>query len=468
MGRRKKPFITNVEITDIGAEGKAIAKVNGKILFVPMCIPGDIADIQVNRMRKNYMEGYVVEYKKHSENREEPFCEHFGICGGCKWQHLPYVDQLKYKEKQVNDHFERIGKITGYERLSIYPSKDIKFYRNKLEFTFSDSRWMTKEELDSGKEITERNALGFHIPQRFEKILDLKNCYLQKEPSEKIRKEIRKYAINNDYSFFNVLKEEGLLRHLIIRTSEAGETMVIVSFFYDDKIKRIKLLEYIQCTFPEITSVYYVINSKKNDILYDLDIELYSGKDHIIDKLDGLKFKIGPKSFYQTNSIQAENLYKIVKDFCEPDKKDIIYDLYTGTGTIAIFLARFCKLCIGVELIPEAIDDANQNAQINNIENTRFFSGDVKEVLQNKVLDAFQKPDIVIVDPPRNGMHSDVVECLISLKPSKIVYVSCNPATQARDIFLLKDHFELKKIQPVDMFPHTHHVENVALLTLKI
>ena len=467
MGRRKKPFLENIQIEDIGAEGKSIAKVEGKIVFVPYGIPGDIVDVQVTTSRKKFYEGYITNFHKKSDIRTNPFCEHFGICGGCKWQNLPYKEQLKYKQKQVTDHFERIGKITGYKINPIKPSEDTRYYRNKLEFTFSDSRWLTEKELRSDITFDDRTALGFHVPKKFDKIIDIENCYLQRNPSNDIRLAIREFARQHQFSFFNILKQEGFLRNLIIRTTETDEIMVIISFFYDDPPKREQLLNHVAERFPFITSLMYVINEKQNETLYDQDIILFKGSDHIIEVLDNLSFKIGPKSFYQTNSKQTAVLYNIVEKMADLTCEDVVYDLYTGTGTIANYLARKCKKVIGIEIVPEAIEDAKINARQNNLKNVSFYTSDVKDIIHEDFIKQNGRPDVIILDPPRAGIHNKVTESLLELKAGKIVYVSCNPATQARDLNILKEKYSVDEIQPVDMFPHTHHVENVTKLTLK-
>ncbi|RLD62367.1 MAG: 23S rRNA (uracil(1939)-C(5))-methyltransferase RlmD [Bacteroidetes bacterium] len=466
--RKQLPFFEKVKITDIGSEGKAIAKINDLIVFIPFVIPGDIVDIQINKKKKNFLEGYAVKFHEYSPNRQEAFCSHFGICGGCKWQILPYEDQLKFKQKQVVDNLERIGKIELKHVINILPSEKTTYYRNKLEYSFSNKRWLTNDEIDDeGNEIKQMNALGFHIPKKFDKILDIEHCYLQKEPSNEIRLSIKKYALANNLTFFDLRKQTGFLRNIIIRTSTTNELMVIVSFFYEDKKEREKLLTHLSENFKEITSLMYVINSKPNDSITDLEVKLFKGKDHIFEVMENLKFKIGPKSFYQTNSEQAYNLYKIVREFADLSGTENVYDLYTGTGTIANFVANKSKKVIGIEYVKEAIDDAKINSEINSINNTEFFAGDMKDILSQEFIDKKGKPDVIIIDPPRAGMHKNVIESLLYAMPKKIVYVSCNPATQARDINLLLDNYSVEKIQPVDMFPHTHHVENVALLKLK-
>jgi 23S rRNA (uracil1939-C5)-methyltransferase len=467
--RRKKelPLLEKVRITDIGAEGNALARVDNLVVFVPMLIPGDIADIQVIKKRKKYLEGRVIKIHEYSADRIKPKCIYFGICGGCKWQHLPYNLQLKYKEKQVKDNLIRIGKAELPVINPIIGSSEIYYYRNKLEFTFSDKRWLTKEEVDSDKQYEKENALGFHIPGLFDKVLDIKECHLQPDPSNSIRNAVREYSLKNNLQFFDLRQQKGFLRNLIIRNSLAGKVMVIAVFFYDDPEKTGGLLNFIGSEFPQISSLMYVVNSKRNDSLNDQNPVLYKGDDHLIEEMDGLKFRVGPKSFYQTNTKQALQLYRVVKDFAGLTGKEIVYDLYTGTGTIANYIAGYANKVIGIEYVDEAIKDAEVNSEMNNIRNTFFFSGDIKNVLSEGFIRINGKPDVVITDPPRAGMHADVVKTIATALPEKIVYVSCNPSTQARDIFLLSVDYYVAGVQPVDMFPHTHHVENVVLLKKK-
>lgn len=463
MGRRSKPLLEQVRIEDIAAEGKAIGRVDNKVVFVPFAIPGDVVDIQVTNNRKNFMEGHVVKWHTYAPNRIEPFCSHFGLCGGCKWQNLPYAEQLRYKQKQVADQLKRIGKLTLPEVSPIIGSKNTTHYRNKLEFTFSESRWLTREEIEHLGEIEQHPALGYHIPGRFDKVFDVSTCYLQPEPSNSIRLAIRDYAIRHGIAFLNLYTKQGLLRNLIIRTATSGEVMVIVSVTrYNNEV--MGLLEYVRDNFPQVTSLMYVENSKQNETISDLEVQLFAGKDHIIEAMEDLKFRVGPKSFYQTNSEQALVLYRVATDFAQLTGNELVYDLYTGTGTIANFVARKAKRVIGIEYVPEAIDDARVNSALNGITNTVFFAGDIKNVLSEKFMNDEGKPDVVILDPPRAGIHPDVTKALISALPARIVYVSCNPATQARDIALMAEHYNVTRIQPVDMFPHTHHVENVVLL----
>ena len=457
-------MLEKVTITDIGAEGNAVARVDNLVVFVPMLIPGDVVDLKVIRKRKKYLEGKVIRYHSHSPHRIEPRCRHFGICGGCKWQHLPYDLQLMYKEKQVKDSLTRIGKVDVSEIKPIIRSSEVFLYRNKLEFTFSDKRWLTKDEIESENLYERENALGFHIPGLFDKVLDITECHLQPEPSGSIRNAVREYALNNGLEFFDLRDHKGLLRNLLVRNTLDGDVMVIVVFFYDDVEKRVALLDFIAATFPAVTSLFYVINSKKNDSLSDQVPVHYYGNDHLVEKMEDLKFRIGPKSFYQTNTKQALNLYSVAREFAGLTGQETVYDLYTGTGTIACFIASKARRVIGVEYIEDAVSDARINAGMNNIDNTSFFAGDMRDVLTESFFEANGHADVIITDPPRAGMHEDVVKAILSAAPEKIVYVSCNPATQARDLYLLSEKYKVTAVQPVDMFPHTHHVENVALL----
>jgi 23S rRNA (uracil1939-C5)-methyltransferase len=463
VGRKKiKPLYEGLEIVDIGSEGKAIAKTGDMIVFTSLAVPGDIVDLQVTKKRKKYAEAVVTRFHQYSDDRVPNFCEHFGICGGCKWQILPYEKQLFYKHKQVRDQLQRIGRIELPELLPILGSEKSIFYRNKLEFTFSNKRWLTYEELNS--EIENRNALGFHVPGLFDKIINISKCWLQPEPSNKIRNYIYDYAVEKGLGFFDIKEKKGFLRTLIIRTSTTGEIMVILSFFYEDTRLREDLLSSVQKEFPEITALLYVINSKGNDTITDQNIELFSGRNFILEQMEELQFKIGPKSFYQTNSEQAYHLYKVVREFAQLQGNEIVYDLYTGTGTIANFIAGNVKKVVGIEYVADAIEDARENSKLNNITNTVFYAGDIKSVLNNDFYLNNGSPDVIITDPPRAGMHNDVVESILNSGAQKIIYVSCNPATQARDLALLDSKYQVTKIQPVDMFPHTHHVENVVLL----
>lgn len=466
--KNKKKVFHELEVIDAGAKGKAIAKApDGKVVFIDNAVPGDIADIQTYKKRKSYYYGKVSNYISYSDKRTEPVCQHFGTCGGCKWQNMDYKYQLFYKQQEVENNLRRLGKIELPETTPISGSENIYFYRNKMEFSFSDSRWLTLDEINSGEDIEDKNALGFHIPGMWDKILNIKKCHLQEDPSNAIRNEIRDFATKNDISFFNARNQEGLLRTLMIRTSSTGEIMVLVQFFYEAKEQRELLMNFIAERFPEITSLQYVVNEKGNDTIYDQEVICFKGRDHIFEEMEGLKFKINAKSFYQTNSAQAYELYKITRDFAELDQDDLVYDLYTGTGTIAQFVAKQAKKVIGVEAVPEAIEDAKKNAQLNHINNVEFFAGDMKKVFTQDFINNHGQPDVIITDPPRDGMHKDVVAQIINILPKKIVYVSCNSATQARDLALLDEYYQVSKIQPVDMFPQTHHVENVVRLDLR-
>ena len=465
MGKRKKlPLLEKVLISDIGSEGNAVARVDNMVLFVPMLIPGDVADIRVTRKKKKFMEGVVTRYHEYSKDRIEPRCSHFGICGGCKWQHLPYQRQLHYKEKQVADNLVRIGKTEIPSIRPIMPSPDEFYYRNKLEYTFSNRRWLSHEEVKSAAVIEQEKALGFHIPGLFDKVLDIDECHLQPEPTNRIRNAVRDYTLLHNIDYYDYREQSGFLRNLIVRNTLAGEVMVIVVFGADIPDIRQGLLDFITEKFPEITSLMYVVNPKRNDSIADIDVIPYRGKEYLTEKMDDLTFRIGPKSFFQTNSRQALNLYKVVREMTDLKGNEIVYDLYSGTGTIANFLAAKAGKLIGLEYIPEAVRDAMENSALNNIGNTSFFAGDIKDLLSSEFVSLYGSPDIIITDPPRTGMHADVVRSIIEASPSSIVYISCNPATQARDIQLLSDFYRIELVQPVDMFPMTHHVENVVLL----
>ena len=472
MARKKKelPLLEKVTITDGAAEGKAIAKVNDLVIFVPYVVPGDVVDLQIKRKKNKYAEAEAVNFHEYSSTRAVPFCQHYGICGGCKWQVLPYAEQIKYKQKQVEDNLRRIGKIELPEISPILGSAKTEFYRNKLEFTFSDKRWLTYEEVKQEVKYDQMNAVGFHIPGAFDKVLAIEKCWLQNDISNRIRNAVRDYAYEHNYSFINLRSQEGMLRNMIIRTSSTGELMVIIicKIVEDSEMTLFKqLLQYVADTFPEITSLLYIINNKCNDTINDLDVYVFKGNDHIFEEMEGLRFKVGPKSFYQTNSEQAYNLYKIARDFAGLTGNELVYDLYTGTGTIANFVSRQARQVIGIEYVPEAIEDAKVNAEINGIDNTLFFAGDMKDMLTQEFINEYGRPDVIITDPPRAGMHQDVVDVILFAEPKRIVYVSCNPATQARDLQLLDVKYKVKAVQPVDMFPHTHHVENVVLLELR-
>lgn len=467
MARAKKPLLENIEIIKIAAEGKSIAYVDDKVLFVPNTIPGDIVDVQVTRKRKNFLEGFVTRTHRWSGLRISSSCPHFGICGGCKWQNLPYEKQLEFKQQEIIDNLQRIGKIKLQLVSPILGSEKQFYYRNKLEYTFSSKRFLTREEIGQEADIERTPAVGFHVPGLFDKVVDIHDCHLQGSPSNEIRNFIRSYALAHQLSFYNIREQHGFLRTLIIRTASTGEIMVIVAFGHEDIAAREDLLEGLKIQFPKITSLMYVINEKLNDNLTDQEILCYSGRDHIFEEMEGLKFKIGPKSFYQTNSEQAYNLYQKTRELAGLSGKETVYDLYTGTGTIANFVAREANKVIGIEYVPEAIEDAKVNSEINGITNTMFYAGDMKDVLNASFIRQHGKPDVIITDPPRAGMHPDVVQTILNASPDRIVYVSCNSATQARDIQLMETDYEVVAVQPVDMFPHTHHVENIVLLKKK-
>lgn len=469
MGRRKKdlPLLEKVEITDVANEGKAIAKVNEMVVFTQYVVPGDIVDIQVTRKKNSYMEGRVTQIHSYSSKRSEPFCSHYGVCGGCKWQILPYEEQIRHKQRQVFNNLTRIGKVELPEISPILGSEDTIFYRNKLEFTFSNKKWLTYEQVSSGATFENMNALGFHIPGMFDKVLDIEKCYLQNELCNEVRDAIKAYAYEKGLPFFDLRNHEGFLRTMVFRTSSIGEVMLILVFYHENREMREDLLNHLRNKFPQITSLLYVINGKCNDTITDQEVHLFWGKDHIFEEMEGLRFKIGPKSFYQTNSKQAYELYKIARDYAQLTGNELVYDLYTGTGTIACFIAGKAKKVIGIEYVPEAIEDAKINAKNNQIENTLFYAGDMKNILTKEFVLEHGRPDVIITDPPRDGMHPDVIETILSAEPKRIVYVSCNPATQARDLNLLDVKYKVTAVQPVDMFPHTHHVENVVALELK-
>lgn len=472
MTRKKKPLpiLENIQITDCAAEGKSLARVNDMVVFVPFCVPGDIVDLQVRKKRHSYMEAEVIRFVEKSAVREEPFCEHFGVCGGCKWQNLPYDKQLEMKQRQVYEQLTRIGKVELPEFMPILGSRKIREYRNKLEFGCSNKRWMTREEIASGEPAGEMRAIGFHITGAFDKILPIHNCHLMDGLQNEIRNFIYQYAIDNDLTFFDLRQQTGLLRDVMVRNSNTGEWMVLVQFHYDeegDRERSLQLMEALADRFPQITSLLYVDNQKCNDTFGDLKLTLYKGNDHIFEIMEGLRFKVGPKSFYQTNTDQAYHLYSVARQFAGLTGEEVVYDLYTGTGTIANFVARSAKKVVGIEYVPEAIEDAKVNSDINGIGNTLFFAGDMKDILTDEFIAGHGRPDVIITDPPRAGMHPDVVETILRAKPRRIVYVSCNPATQARDLQLLDRLYKVVAVQPVDMFPHTPHVENVVALELK-
>ena len=466
MARKRKelPFIEGLEITTLAAEGKAIGHYEGMVVFVPMTVPGDVVDVQVRAKHRRFMEGVVVNFVKRSDMRCEPVCEHFGVCGGCKWQNLPYEEQLRHKTVQVRDQLTRIGKLELPEISPCLGSAEQLYYRNKLEFTFADRRWLTYEEIAEGGDIAPTPALGFHVPNMFDKVLDIKKCYLQADPSNAIRDFVKQYCLENGYSFHNVREHQGLMRGIIIRTASTGDIMVSVVFNENDQPKIKALLSALQEQFPQITSLIYFVNEKWNDSLTDQVPICFSGNDHIFEEMEGLRFKVGPKSFYQTNSAQAYELYKVTREFADLKPEDTLYDLYTGTGTIANFCARRCKKVVGIEYVPEAIEDAKVNSAINGIDNTTFYAGDMKKVLDNAFIARNGRPDVIILDPPRAGVDEPVIDVILNAAPQRIVYVSCNPATQARDLALMSGMYKVVAVQPVDMFPHTHHVENVVKL----
>ncbi|WP_460922933.1 23S rRNA (uracil(1939)-C(5))-methyltransferase RlmD [Pontibacter brevis] len=448
------------------AEGKCLARHNNMVIFVSGVAPGDVVDLRVTRKKKSFLEAVPVAFREYSALRVEPFCEHFGVCGGCKWQHIGYDTQLHYKQKQVKDNLERIGKVALPEFNPILGSAKTRYYRNKLEFTFSPNGWLTNEQINSVEEF-DRNALGFHIPGRFDKILDIQHCYLQPDPSNAIRLAVRDYGRANGLAFFDVVKHQGFLRNLIIRTANTGELMVILQVYQNDQEAITGVMEHLKNTFPEITSLQYVVNPKGNETYHDLEVVCYDGLPYIHEEMEGIQFRVGPKSFYQTNADQAYELYRLARELADLKGDELVYDLYTGAGTIANFVARQCREVIGIEYVPSAIEDAKINSQINNITNTTFYAGDMKDILSDELIERHGRPDVVITDPPRAGMHEDVVGKLLQVHPDRIVYVSCNPATQARDLELLSAKYDVARVLPVDMFPQTHHVENIVLLTAK-
>lgn len=469
MARKGKqlPIFYEVTITDVAAEGKALAKVDDMVIFTQYAVPGDVVDLQIVKKKKNYMEGRVIKFHSYSEKRCEAMCEHYGTCGGCKWQILPYDEQIRYKQKQVVDNLTRLGHIELPEITPILGSEKTYFYRNKLEYTFSNRKWLTMEDMQKEHKPEELNGVGFHIPGMFDKVLDINKCWLQDDISNQIRNEIRRYAQEKGLTFFDLRNQEGFLRTLMIRTTSTGELMVVVVFFHEDEAERVALLQHLADMFPQITALLYVINSKCNDTITDQEIVCFKGEEAIYEGMEGLRFKIGPKSFYQTNSEQAYELYKVARNFAELTGDELVYDLYTGTGTIANFVSRKARQVIGIEYVPEAIEDAKVNSALNGIDNTLFFAGDMKDILTDRFIKEYGRPDVIITDPPRAGMHEDVINVILNAEPRRIVYVSCNPATQARDLQLLDVKYKVTAVQPVDMFPHTHHVENVVRLELK-
>ncbi|MCI5784379.1 MAG: 23S rRNA (uracil(1939)-C(5))-methyltransferase RlmD [Bacteroidales bacterium] len=469
MSRKRKelPVLEDLTISDVAAEGNAIARADEMVVFIPFGAPGDVADVKIDKKKKSYAEGHIVKLKKPSEIRVEPRCEHFTICGGCRWQHLPYEFQIKCKQQQVYDALTRIARVPFPEITPIIGSKQIWEYRNKMEYTFSNKCWLTYEQLNSGLEFPDRDAAGFHIPGAFDKVLDIKKCHLQDDLSNRLRLFIKNFGKENGYSFYDIRACQGFLRTLMIRIATTGEIMAVMVFGENDSEKIKTLLDAVRSEFPQITSLLYVINTKVNDTIADQEILLHSGKMYIEEEMDGLRFRIGPKSFYQTNSRQALVLYTVARNFADLKGDELVYDLYTGTGTIANFVARHCRHVIGIEYVEDSIKDAHINSSINGIDNTEFYAGDMKDVLTDEFISKHGRPDVMIVDPPRAGMHNDVVNVILNAEPEKIVYVSCNPATQARDLALLHVKYDITAVQPVDMFPHTQHVENVVALKLR-
>ena len=469
MARKRKPLpiLENIEITDVAAEGKAIAKVDNLVVFVPYAVPGDVVDLQVRKKKHSYAEAEVVRFHRYSPRRIQPVCQHFGVCGGCKWQCLPYEDQLRYKQKQVVDNLTRIGKVELPPVQPILGSAQTFGYRNKLEFGFSNKKWLTAEEVASGEKFDVMDAVGFHIPGAFDKILDIDTCHLMDDVNNRLRNTIRSYALEHGLTFFDLRAQTGLLRGMMLRTSATEEVMLLMQFCIrtdEEQAQAEALLAFLHATFPEVTSLLWVNNLKCNDTIGDLDVQTYAGTPFIYETMEGLRFKVGPKSFYQTNTEQAYELYKVARNFAALTGDELVYDLYTGTGTIANFVARQARQVVGIEYVPEAIEDAKVNAELNGLDNTLFYAGDMKDILTTGFIERHGKPDVIITDPPRAGMHTDVVNAILFAAPRRIVYVSCNPATQARDLALFDADYRVTKVQPVDMFPQTHHVENVVCL----
>ncbi len=469
MARKRKelPLLTDVKIIDVAAEGQSLARVDDMVVFIPFGAPGDIVDVKIDRKKRTYAEGHIERISSPSTLRKDPRCSHFTMCGGCRWQHLPYEYQLQCKQKQVVDALQRIAKIDIPEISPIKGSENIWAYRNKMEYTFSNKKWLTFEQLRSGEDFPDRDAAGFHIPGAFDKVLDIECCHLQDDLGNRIRLFIKAFGKEHGYTFYDLRQQQGLLRTLMIRIASTGQVMAVMVFGEDDQNKITSLLDAVHHQFPEITSLQYVVNTKVNDTIADQEVEVYAGSPYIEEEMDGLRFRVGAKSFYQTNSRQAFELYKITRDFASLKGDELVYDLYTGTGTIANFVARQAQMVIGIEYVEDAIKDAKINSQVNGIDNTLFYAGDMKNVLTDEFIAEHGRPDVMIVDPPRAGMHGDVVNVILRARPEKIVYVSCNPATQARDLALLDEAYKVDAVQPIDMFPHTHHVENVVRLTLR-
>ncbi|MDR2229851.1 MAG: 23S rRNA (uracil(1939)-C(5))-methyltransferase RlmD [Flavobacteriaceae bacterium] len=466
--KKKNVILENIKLLSAGAKGVSVGKTeDGKTILVSGAVPGDLVNARMKKSKKNYIEAEAIEILEESPDRVDARCMHFSVCGGCKWQNLSYEKQLAFKEDEVLNNIRRIGGIEGFEALPILGSAEQYFYRNKMEFSFSNARWLTLEEVNSTEEIADRNALGFHIPGQWSKILDLKECFLQEDPSNNIRLAVKEYAEENNLEFFDVRNQEGFLRTLMMRQNSKGEWMVLFQLFEENETERVKLLDYLLQKFPQIHTLLYAINPKGNDSIYDLDIQTYYGEGFLYEEMDGLRFKIGPKSFFQTNYKQALELYRKTLEFADLKGDEVVYDLYTGTGTIAQYVARNAKQVIGIEAVQEAIDAAKEHAELNGLTNCTFYCGDMKDIFNQEFLESHPKADVLITDPPRDGMHAKVVEQILNLSPEKIVYVSCNSATQARDLAMLKEHYNLVKVLPVDMFPQTHHVENIALLIKK-
>ena len=466
--RNKKPLplFERVTITDVGAEGKAVARVNDLVVFVPYVVPGDVVDLQVTRKKHSYCEAKVVKFHSYSPERVEPFCKHFTVCGGCKWQCLSYEKQLFYKQKQVVDHLTRIGKVALPEPTPIIGAHKTEAYRNKIEFSFSNKRWLTAEEVSADVKYENMNAVGFHIPGAFDKVLDIERCYLMDDLQNRVRNGVREFAIKNGISFFDLRAQTGVLRDMVFRTSNSGEAMLVFQFHITNETEQKQanmVLDYV-CGFDEITTLVWVNNLKCNDTMGDLDVFVAKGRGYVYELMEDLKFKVGPKSFYQTNNEQAYNLYKVVREYSALTGNELVYDLYTGTGTIANFVARHTRHVVGIEYVPEAIEDAKVNAELNGISNVTFLAGDMKDILTAEFVESYGRPDVIITDPPRAGMHPDVVKTILLASPRRIVYVSCNPATQARDLSMLDVDYHVVAFQPVDMFPHTQHIENVVLM----
>ncbi|MFO7788949.1 MAG: 23S rRNA (uracil(1939)-C(5))-methyltransferase RlmD [Bacteroidales bacterium] len=466
MAKPNLPLIEKLQIVDIASDGKAVGKDGERVIFVPKLVPGDVVDVQLIRKKKSFFEGVPVKFHDYSEFRTEPFCKHFGSCGGCKWQNMLYEKQLYFKEKQVKEQLQRIGNLDFPGPEPILASGKIKYYRNKLEYSFSDKAWFEKEDIDSGKKFEVTKALGFHVPGRFDKVLQVDHCYLQAEPTNAVRNAIHTYAVKHELSYYNPREHTGLLRNLIIRITRKGEVMVVlVVSEFSEEVKA--LLEHIKASFPEINSLMYIVNNKKNDSIFDLDVTLFAGNPYIRENLDGLDFKIGAKSFFQTNTWQTEVLYQQVREMAGINNTHIVYDLYSGTGSLSLYLARDARKVIGVEIVEDAVRDARLNAEINGLNNLDFFTGDMKEVVTSPFISQHGRPDVLVLDPPRAGIHKNVIKVILQVSPEKIIYVSCNPATQARDLSLMKDNYDIGQVQPVDMFPHTQHVENIVMLEKK-